>query len=115
VRKIDEHPFISLVLLLGVLVAAFFIGYFYSEPEGQAQPLPPLVPSKFDARLLVLDREAVENAYRTKIESLINVWLRDDTDQPRRAINGARAARKAFIGAMTEIEKREHAATDQPR
>jgi hypothetical protein len=54
-----------------------------------------------------LDREAIETAYKTQIEHLFAVWMKDETGQPARAVSGARSARRAFIGAMTEIEKRE--------
>jgi hypothetical protein len=106
-RLANRHPWAVLAVVLTVLLIAFAFGYFSSaggEPKRAAITVPP---SKFDERLAQLDREAVENAYRIKIEQLISVWLRDESDQPRRAINGATQARKAFIGAMNEIERRE--------
>lgn len=102
-----RYPWAVLAIVLTVLLVAFACGYLGSaggEPKRTVTTVPP---SKYDDRLTALDREAVENAYRTKIEQLIAVWLRDESDQPRRAINGATQARKAFIGAMTEIERRE--------
>ena len=71
--------------------------------------LPPLPASKYDDRLLQLDREAVEQAYREHLINLFLVWMKspDDPDQPHRAVVGARRAQKAFVGAMGEIDKRE--------
>ena len=64
-------------------------------------------PSKWDRRITELDRQAVEAAYAEQIRQLFSVWMKDARDQPDRAINGARQARRAYIAAMTEIEKRE--------
>jgi hypothetical protein len=118
-EQIDEHPFVSLVFLLSVLAAAFFIGYFYSEPEGLAQGRkleePPI--SKYEKHLLALDREALDTAYKEHIKLVFSVWMKDPSDPsaPIRAGTGARNARAGFEKSMEAIEKREHAATDQPR
>jgi hypothetical protein len=66
-----------------------------------------LATSKYDDRLLALEKEAADNAYRSQIEHLFAVWLRDDTGQPKRAVTGARNARKAYIDVMRAVEKRE--------
>ncbi|HEY7415727.1 MAG TPA: hypothetical protein VH593_11085 [Ktedonobacteraceae bacterium] len=76
-----------------------------SEESGGAVPEPR--PSKWDARMLFLDREALDEAYKDRLVHVFAVWMKDDTDQPRRAINGARQARHAYIEVITEIEKRE--------
>jgi hypothetical protein len=70
-------------------------------------PLPPLTHSKYDERLTTLDREAVDEAYRTQIVHLFLVWMKDDRAQPQRAMVGLRNARKAYVDAMMGIEARE--------
>jgi len=64
-------------------------------------------PSKYDAHILQLDREAIEAAYREQVVHLFAVWMKDGAGQPGRAATGTRQARAAYIAAMTEIEKRE--------
>ena len=104
-RKICMHlnPGASIV---GLLILAMLAYIALAAPSAPVLPLPP--PSKYDARLVQLDRDAIEKAYSEHLVNLFLVWMKDpETDQPRRAVVGARRAQKAYIGAMTEIEKRE--------
>ena len=94
---------LTFVIVLVILFALALFGYLTGGWDVQAEPLPS---SKYDERLKQLDIEAIENAYKSQIEHLFQIWMKDDTGQPARAVNGARQARKAFIGAMTEIDKR---------
>ena len=69
---------------------------------------PEAVPSsKWDERMIELDLEAVDEAYRDTISKLFAVWMRDPTGQPTRAIVGAQAARRAYILVRQALEKRE--------
>lgn len=61
---------------------------------------------EYDDKLTALDRTAIEEAYKTQIQHLFEIWMKDDRGQPGRATTGARNARKAFIGAMNEIDRR---------
>lgn len=97
------------LLLLGlilILAGSFAAGYFMSPVEVMAQTRSEPPASPWDARMLALDREALDAAYKDRLLHVFEVWMRDDTDQPRRAINGARQARHAYIEVMKEIEKR---------
>jgi len=67
----------------------------------------PLVYSKHTERLLQLDKEAVDNAYRSQIEHLFEIWMKDETGQPGRAVVGARKAVKAYMDIMKELDRRE--------
>lgn len=97
---------VAIVVILIILLAC--VGYLSGRWEAEAQPQPqPYQLSKFEPRLLELEREAIENAFKQKITSLWTVWMSDDRGQPERAINGAVQARKAYIASMTEIERRE--------
>jgi hypothetical protein len=75
------------------------------------EPLPPPSPfvvTKYEGRLLQLERAAIDDAFRQKITQLWSVWMSDDRGQPARAINGAAQARKAYAISMTEIDRREN-------
>jgi hypothetical protein len=70
-------------------------------------PPPPYVVSKYEGKLLELEREAINDAFKQKITSLWTVWMSDEKGQPARAVTGATQARKAYVASMTEIERRE--------
>jgi len=74
----------------------------------QQPPLPPYVVSKYEAELLKLEREAINDAFRSKITALWTVWMSDDRGQPARAVAGAAQARKAYILSVTELDRREN-------
>lgn len=96
---------LAIVFILLALLALY--GYLTTNGwEAEAAPVPALA-TPYEPRLIALDREAVDNAYRAKVEQLIAVWLKDETGQPGRAIVGVNQARKAYAGAMGEIERRE--------
>jgi len=61
----------------------------------------------FEERFVTLEREAIDLAYRNQVERLFSTWLKDPAGQPDRALSGIRNARRAYTGAMQEIEKRE--------
>ena len=67
------------------------------------------VPARHEARLIQLDRQAIEQAYVQQITFLFQQWMKDHTDQPERALRGARSARSAYSRAMASIEQREKA------
>jgi hypothetical protein len=69
-------------------------------------PPPPYVVSKYEGRLLELERAAIDDAFRAQITKLWTVWMSDDRGQPARAVNGAAQARKAYATSMTEIDRR---------
>jgi hypothetical protein len=100
---------VVIVIVILLLLAAF--GYLtgrWDEAGAQTAAMhvePP--PSKWDARMLALDREALDEAYKDRLVHVFAVWMRDDTGQPGRAINGARQARHAYIEVMRAIEMRE--------
>src|SRR5262245_20573648 len=96
---------LSLVTVLAMLFALSLCGYDrWRSIDADAQVLPP---SKYDKRVSELDREAIEEAYKNQIIHLFEIWMKDERGQPQRAVTGARQARRAYVGAMTEIDKRE--------
>jgi hypothetical protein len=108
-EQIDEHPFASFVVLLGVLVVAFLIGYFnstYAAPKADLPP--PHPPSRFDAEMIELEKQAIRQAFSNHLTKLYTIWVTDPlVDQPKRALTGTRTAERAYIDAMTALEGRE--------
>jgi hypothetical protein len=92
------------LLVVIALVAAIAVG-------AQSQPLPPKGTfvgrvSPYDDRILQLDLEAIDEAYRKQVELLFSVWIKDDKGQPERATTGIQQARRAYILSRQAIEKR---------
>jgi len=103
-RFITTFIIVVIILLLLALIGWLTGGW---EAQGEIEITPPAPDvSKFAERLDELDIEAIDEAYKTQISHLFAVWMKDATGQPARAIVGAQAARKAYRGARTEIEKR---------
>jgi hypothetical protein len=109
--------FIVLVILLALAAYGYFTGAWEDDENNAhvyglasaepAQAQPAYVVTKYEPRLLELEREAIEEAFKQKITSLWIVWMSDERGQPTRAITGATQARKAFIASMQQIERRE--------
>jgi hypothetical protein len=120
--NLDRHSTILFGVIVLVLMLAFMFGYFASvrgqtvaqrKQEVAQFEDPPI--SKYEERLLSLDRAAVEDAFHEQIKRLFEVWMKDDTGQPARAAVGAKQARKAYEQAMDAIEKREKLFKEQKR
>jgi hypothetical protein len=101
---IGQRVMLTVALIVIIIILLACVGYLSGRWEAEAQAVPP---SKFDKRIAELDREAIDEAYKEKIQALFTTWLSDPSEQPSRAVKGAQNARRAYIGAMIEIEKRE--------
>jgi hypothetical protein len=93
-------------IAFAIVAALSAIGYGVFA-ELQAQVPPPL--PKYDARLIELDRQAIERAYTQQAVHLFQQWMKDDTRQPERMMLGLTQARSAYSQAMEKVEERERA------
>ena len=94
-----------LAALLGLGLLGAVIVYLYAPPAAGAHPPPPLCSDepKINDQINNLAFEALDEAFRTQIETLFSSWMRDSTGQPDRAGNGARTAAVAYVHARTLI------------
>jgi hypothetical protein len=102
------------LVMIAIIVFALLVVFaaeFWSEEAPVAAPIPGPLPelqrSQYDERLLTIDREAIEAAYREQVQHLFAVWMKDDTGQPLRVITGVRKAAKAYIESMDGAARRE--------
>ena len=101
---------LSVAIVLVILLLAACVGYLGGRWQTDAAPVPLMVfPPRHEKRLLELERIAIEEAYKAQIQHLFEVWMKDNTGQPGRAVTGANTARKAYAGAIESIERREDA------
>lgn len=95
---------IAVAILVGVTLFLFVVMMFVrEEAEGQE-----VAASQYDAKLIALDKQALDQAYQQQMVFVFSVWMKDPSvGQPGRATVGFNNARRAYILAMKEIEKRE--------
>lgn len=106
ISRLDDLPLWGrLFVALAALIAAVLLLFLASEGGQSAVPEPP--PSKHDARLLEMDKIALDAAYHAQVLLLFSVWLKDDVRVTERVTNGFRIARHAYIAASERIEQRE--------
>lgn len=104
---VDRHPFITIVGLLGFLLGTFFVALTAASQSAAPSYPPALPPSQHDARILALDTEAIEAAYREHVQRMYSGWMKDDAGQPTRALTGVRQAQRAYIASMDAIKRRQ--------
>jgi len=112
--SIGQRTMLMLAIVLMIIFAIAFIGWISGGWNMTSEDYltlasadEPLTASKYDERIIELDHEAADNAYRDQIEHLFAIWMKDDSGQPERAHRGATQARKAYINVKKAIEKRE--------
>jgi hypothetical protein len=108
---------ITLIIVIIILFVLAALGYFtgnWDEDEtarpgyglASAETRPELcMDSETKERVRSLMLTALDEALKTKIEDLFSVWLRDATDQPRRAQRGMQGALLAYTGARGQAMK----------
>jgi hypothetical protein len=96
---------LTFVIVLAILLALALFGYLTGGWDDSAQSQE-IAQSKWDARLLELDRGALDDAYHSQLQHLFAVWMKDETQQPARFASGLRQARRAYVEAMQRIEQR---------
>ena len=85
---------------------AFALGLaLITHPIGAQTPLPP--PSRDDEHIRQQLLDAADEALRDRIINLFEVWMKDPTDQPRRAITGAHNAVNAYRDIIKSLESRD--------
>jgi len=112
--------FIVVVIVLLLLALIGWTTGGWDEAQGEQMRTEPhlvllLPPSKWDDKLLQLDRQALDEAYLKKIEQLFSVWVSDDTGQPERAVKGAAQAKRAYIEAQRALDMREQMIFDRDK
>jgi hypothetical protein len=115
----DEYFWAVFTLIVAVILAIVLLSIARDNEEAHGETLPPKgafvgVKTPWDAQMVALDQEALDEAYRSQLEHLFAIWMKDDAHQPQRAITGAQQARRAYILVMREIEKRKKALEEMP-
>jgi|SRR5215467_12085304 len=111
-----QRLILAIAIVLAVFLLLLGLSRWFGEAAAQKIPeLPPLPPkgafigkaTPWDQKMIDLDREALDLAYKDTIQHLFSVWTRDDEGQPARAIKGAIQARRAYILVSEGLDRRE--------
>jgi hypothetical protein len=110
--RLEDLPlWVRVAIALAAVAVAILLLLFAHVVDPSAAAQSPTVsepdPSQYDAHLIAMDKVALEEAYHDQIKLLFSVWLKDDISTTHRVTNGARIARRAYIHAAGELEKRE--------
>jgi hypothetical protein len=99
--------FVAFAVIACIAAIAYAV---FAETSAQTRALDVrVVPAQYEVRLVVLDREAIEAAYRQHVTALFLVWMKDSSGQPARALIGVNQARAAYAASMDAIDQRERA------
>jgi hypothetical protein len=94
----------GIAVALICLVVVYAADYALTQSGGP--PEPRVAYPQHEARLIELDREAIDAAYRQQVMNLYFSWMKDPTIQPARALAGVNRARAAYVLSMDAIERR---------
>jgi len=110
-QTIGQRIATTVIIVILVLLLLSFIGWIsggWDESKGESLVLM-LPPSPWDAKILELDRQALDEAYVSKVKQLFDVFVREGIEHPERPMKGAAQARRAFIDLQRAFEMREQA------
>jgi len=111
-QSLAERIVITAIIVIAVILLLAIIGWAMGRWEVQAQPQPqPMVitlpATKWDAKMLELDKQALDEAYVNKIKQLFDVWVREGLSSPEGPMKGHAQAQRAYIYGQQSLEIRE--------
>jgi hypothetical protein len=107
---LGQRIMLTLLIVLSILFALALFGYLtgrWEQADAAVSSVQVPIDPRHERKFIDLDRAAIEEAYRDQIQHLFEIWMKDDTGQPARAVKGAKQARKAFADSMDAIDERE--------
>jgi hypothetical protein len=107
--SIGHRVMLTVVIVIVITILLALFGYLTGRwDEAGAAPEVSVAPSKWDARIGELEKQAIEEGFKQHIMQLYKIWVTDQYQPkfPPKAIVGARNARDAYIRSMNAIEER---------
>lgn len=102
--SLGQRIILTIIIVIIVLLLLAAIGYLtgrWDEADAQA-----ITNSKWDSRIIELDKQALDEAYKTHIILIWTNWLKDG-GPPTRHQTGLAKTRSGYIASQLDIEKRE--------
>ena len=88
-----------LVVALGLLA----IGVYRAITAAHSQTHPVCFTQQQRDHILEMSQRGIDEGFQAKVKDLFDVWIRDPTDQPRRAISGMQTNLSAYHRARNSI------------
>jgi hypothetical protein len=103
---IRQYLWAIVAIATAIILAYILLSITHEGAQGESSG--PSI-SKWDTRIVALEKEAMEEAFKRYMIQLYNIWVTDNYQSATspRALASARSAREAFIKTMDAIEKRE--------
>jgi hypothetical protein len=104
----EDWPLWQRLITAAAILAAVLLGlwiFYHMVGDDQASADP--APTKWDAQMQQLDRQALDKAYVEQMSKIWLIWLGDGAGPSDRAAKGFRNARRAYAQAGDEIERRD--------
>src|SRR5262245_49035547 len=106
-QTIGERLFLTGIIVLAVLAILAFIGW-WAQAQPLQQPMVLLLPeTKWDKKMLELDKQALDSAYVKKIEQIFDIFVREGLSTPEGPMKGHANAMRAYIYGQQALEIRE--------
>jgi len=111
-QSLAERITLTMIIVVAVLLILAFVSWCSGRWEIQAQPLQqPMVltlpPTKWDGRMLELDKQALDEAYVQKIKQIFDIFVREGLSAPEGPMKGHANAQRAYIYGQQALEIRE--------
>jgi|SRR5262245_26321572 len=117
-QSLAERVITTMIIVIAVLILLAVIGWCTGrwEQNAQAQPMVlTLPPTKWDQKMLELDKQALDEAYVAKIKQLFDVWVREGLSSPEGPVKGHAQAQRAYVYGQQALEIREQVMEERAR
>jgi hypothetical protein len=86
-------------ILLAAVVLLIILIVMFAVNAGSETPQYCVTGEQQEQQIRGLTFEAIDKAFREQVEHLFEIWMKDEHDQPRRAMVGMQIAISAYIRA----------------
>lgn len=96
------------IIFVAIGLAAMALSFRYQVAAETVRPvigIPCVDDEQEREQIRAIMLDAVNEALKQHIIRMTDTWMRDETDQPKRAINGATRGIKAFVGSRRQALK----------
>jgi hypothetical protein len=91
------------ISLLALAFALLSLGIYRAVTAAHSQPAAQCFTAQQKDHVIGLSQAAIDDAFKEQVKSLFDVWVRDTTEQPKRAMTGMANNLSAYHRARANI------------